>query len=410
MWKILLKILGVFIIINESISTILKVYLNINFPNTLIILSSLLLVIIFKILYSREKIITINKKFFNYSFSLFIMMLVMSVMFTSIKISIYQNELYLRVIYPFIIMIVFYLVIYYLDFYNFIKTCFLINMLNSIIIIFIQKISNETGRPPSALATSDMLAFLGILLFSIEKNKNKKIIIVIINTIVLVIYSSFTSVVIYAVVISFSIVYNLFVNSHFKGKVFIIWSIVVGILIMFYIYITLKNKEILINGDGYIINRINIILSRAHSVLNNRDPSQIERNKQLEEGLKIIKNNLFTGEFLYEVRIFGSTGAYIHNWLSFMAEFGLLVFVMIFGQYFRFMYKNYRLFKKNNDTKALALFLSSMYVLIIYMFSRSYASILLWISMAMMIVYVYKQKTKEISEKTKANNFKKQVD
>ena len=62
-----------------------------------------------------------------------------------------------------------------------------------------------------------------------------------------------------------------------------------------------------------------------------QDSSLVKRNEQLFEGLNSIKQHFFLGKWLYYQSSYGSTGNYIHNILSWWAEYGLLTFLSIIG-------------------------------------------------------------------------------
>ncbi|MDF4889707.1 hypothetical protein P3566_12500 [Vibrio parahaemolyticus] len=59
------------------------------------------------------------------------------------------------------------------------------------------------------------------------------------------------------------------------------------------------------------------------------DQSNLGRQDYFESGIKDIKQNIFTGNFLGQVEIYGSVGTMIHNGLSYLRQFGIIVFILI---------------------------------------------------------------------------------
>lgn len=390
-YKMIIGFLGVLAIINPTFSA-LEQYLNYSFSSGKTIILGLLLVIILLLLVYKRGVRKTDIGYFGYSYIIFIIMLFTSVIFTDINISHYPGEFFSRVIYPFIIMINFYLVIKYLDFKKFIRISFFVNLFASVFVLFIHVIGNLSGRTLNVLGVSDRLAFLGILMFCIEKRPINKLIILITTFVTLLMYSSFTTVIIFSFAVFIMLTYILYVNGSTNRKRVIIFGLIFSLFIILSILLVIKDQNIILTGETYFTEKANYILRRLHNVLNQRDSSQVARQKLLEEGIIIIKNKPFTGEFLYEVKVIGSTGGYIHNWFSYIAEFGISVFLLLFVQYIRYMYKNYKIFIDYNDKNSFALFFSSIYVLMVCMVSRSYSHVFIWISLAMLMAYSYKKK------------------
>lgn len=395
MSKKILGFLGVLIIVNPAFSA-LEQYFNFSISYGLITVIGLIVALNFLLLNSRGELMIRNISYFAYIYILFTIIIFISIVFTKTNILFYKSEFITRVIFPFFIMIIFYLVVKYLEFENYVKFSFVLNLLISGFVIIYHAITIDSGRPINVLGISDRLAFLGILMFGIEKNIIKKTFILITTFILLIMYSSFTSVIIFAIVVFLMLTYNFYMKGSKCRKTFIILTLIVISLVGLLVFMTVKNQKIELTTENYILKKVNYILHRLHNVLNQQDPSQVARQKLSEGGLLIIKDKPITGEFLYEVRIFGSTGAYIHNWFSYIAEFGIFVFFMIFAQYVRYMYSNYKLFKKNGDKISFALFFSAIYVLIVYVVSRSYSHSFLWISLAMLMTYSYNKKTTQV--------------
>jgi O-antigen ligase len=112
-----------------------------------------------------------------------------------------------------------------------------------------------------------------------------------------------------------------------------------------------------------------------------------------------LKEKPILGEFMYEFRVFGSTGSYMHNILSYWAEYGLISFLLIFVPYFIYFYKSYKYFRKYDDKTSKALFFSGIYITLIVLFSRSYTHMIFWVYFALNMSYVLKFE-REIKKET----------
>ncbi|MGL5486327.1 MAG: O-antigen ligase family protein [Shewanella sp.] len=66
----------------------------------------------------------------------------------------------------------------------------------------------------------------------------------------------------------------------------------------------------------------------ARVIDSSNDASEVGRAAYLSSGLDDIQNNPITGDFLGQVKKFGTIGSWIHNGLSYWHQFGLMVFVI----------------------------------------------------------------------------------
>lgn len=94
----------------------------------------------------------------------------------------------------------------------------------------------------------------------------------------------------------------------------------------------------------------------------------------------LFKNNFFTGQFLSEIKIFGIHGYYIHNILSYWAEFGVVVFISLVYIIIRNIIAIINLFVNKKLLNILFIFCFIIYIYISCVFSRSYQYSYLWIA------------------------------
>ena len=173
-------------------------------------------------------------------------------------------------------------------------------------------------------------------------------------------------------------------------KIIITFLLIFLIIFAIVFYVKISSEIIQLKGNSLIIETINNYLIRIHNVINLEDASLKARLMLFQEGFKILKEKPILGEFMYEFRVLGSTGAYIHNFLSYWVEYGLINFLLIFVPYFIYFYKSYKYFRKYDDKTSKALFFSGIYITLIILFSRSYTHELFWVYFALNISYVLK--------------------
>ena len=96
-------------------------------------------------------------------------------------------------------------------------------------------------------------------------------------------------------------------------------------------------------------------------------------------GEEIIKDNWFSGKFLYEVERDQKPGGYIHSIKSYWAEYGLIVFILVLFLSAYLLVKMCICLFREKENPILS-FISSytIYVVISLYFSRSYFSPYIW--------------------------------
>tara|TARA_Y100001968_G_C19128712_1_gene605597 strand:- start:4 stop:417 length:414 start_codon:yes stop_codon:yes gene_type:complete len=113
------------------------------------------------------------------------------------------------------------------------------------------------------------------------------------------------------------------------------------------------------------------------------DYSQAEREKQLSKGIEDIYDVWLLGSFMGDIeKNFGKQGKYIHNYLSFWRQFGIVpftIFFLILLSNFLIIIKNWIFFKK---TKKPHIFLIcfTIFSLLQIIFARAFVFPYIWLS------------------------------
>ncbi|PLY04732.1 MAG: hypothetical protein C0625_15795 [Arcobacter sp.] len=104
--------------------------------------------------------------------------------------------------------------------------------------------------------------------------------------------------------------------------------------------------------------------------LNTQDSSYIARLHQLSNNWTFIKDHYFTGIIMSEYLV-GGEGTYIHSYLSYLQNYGIITFTLINILILKLIY----LFFKYNIKNDFHIFVNSIfiYTLLEFIFSRSYA-------------------------------------
>ncbi|RLA08697.1 MAG: hypothetical protein DRQ51_01705 [Gammaproteobacteria bacterium] len=135
------------------------------------------------------------------------------------------------------------------------------------------------------------------------------------------------------------------------------------------------------------------------------DGSLNERMEQFKYGIEAIKNNWFFGEFAGQAIVHtqgyrsGQMGAYMHNWLSYYRQFGLVFFViftLMFVYAGLFILKEWYL--KNTPIKNMLYYLFVFEAVSLLVF-RAYSFTHVWLVMVMLYSYIHDKNIKNLSEK-----------
>jgi hypothetical protein len=97
-----------------------------------------------------------------------------------------------------------------------------------------------------------------------------------------------------------------------------------------------------------------------------------QRNILLEKNLTDIKENWFTGNLYGEFHTFKKSGTYVHNYLSYLQNFGFLPFLIFNILLLRISY--FILIRRDNTFDNRFIFLIFIFTLLSILFTRSYAA------------------------------------
>ncbi len=387
MSKKLLFILGIFIL-GVSLLDVFLIYLNVDIPFSLLIIFFLFFSLFFM---SYERIALFKDKNFVFYFLILLISLVSTTLInTNYQITSDYLLYYVRVLQIFVILISFYLVVNNINFSKFVKVNTLIYVVGALVYIIIFWREHLLVRPEGVLGISDHVAFLAIILFNLEETKKSRYIALIFSFLLLLFYSSFTSITFFIFTILVNIIYSIYLKRNIILKIFTTLVLICLIVCALVFYIQISKKPIQLQGNSVIVNTINNYLIRIHYVINLEDSSLNARLILFKEGFKVLKEKPILGEFMYEYRVFGTTGSYMHNMLSYWAEYGLINFLLIFVPYFFYLFRSYKYFVKYDDKVLKALFFSGIYITLIILFSRSYVSMTFWVHYGLLMPSVLK--------------------
>lgn len=387
MSKKLLFVLGILLLGAPLLDAFLA-YLIVDIPFSILIIF-FLFVAFFFLFFEKVKI------FKDLEFIMYFIILLISIVFTTVINTNYRITsdyllYYVRVLQIFVILISLYLVVNNVDFLKFIRVNSLIYFIGSLVYIIIFWKESFLARPEGVLGISDHVAFLAIVLFNLDDTKKSRYITLFISLLLLLFYSSFTSITFFIVTILVNIVYSIYLKRNIILKFFTTLVLIVLIICALVFYIQISKQPIQLQGNSVFVDTINRYLVRVHYVINLEDASLNERLILFNEGFKVLKEKPILGEFMYEYRVFGNTGGYMHNILSYWAEYGLINFLLIFVPYSIFLFKSYKYFVKYDDKILKAMFFSGIYVALILLFSRSYTHMIFWIHYGLLMPSVLK--------------------
>ena len=120
------------------------------------------------------------------------------------------------------------------------------------------------------------------------------------------------------------------------------------------------------------------------------DLSNSMRDEQLELGLKDLSEVWILGRFMGDVeKNFGDRGDYIHNYLSFWRQFGLLPFIIFCYLVSTNFLKLFFHYKSNSKVNELGnfLFYFTLFCLLQIILARSFVFSYIWLSIGGIISY-----------------------
>lgn len=178
-----------------------------------------------------------------------------------------------------------------------------------------------------------------------------------------------------------SSVFLIFVKNKFSKFILLL----IPVFMVSYLYIININNQVL----DYNNNRFLRLIFSTET-----DTSLNEREFLNDLGWKIYLNNKFFGDYGYYKYSFGE-GAYAHNYISFLAEFGFLGALILFIYFiylFLFMNKFARNMSKDNSDYFALSFIFFGFLGI--MFSKSFHWIFFFFSFGLVVSYFFRVKNK----------------
>ena len=120
------------------------------------------------------------------------------------------------------------------------------------------------------------------------------------------------------------------------------------------------------------------------------DVSQSMRDEQLEKGIEDLKDVWLFGSFMGDIeKNFGSRGNYIHNYLSFWRQYGIIPFMLFVFMVISITYKSlmYWLFEPDPDNVPMFLFYFTVFCLSEIILARSFVFPYIWLSISGISLY-----------------------
>lgn len=244
----------------------------------------------------------------------------------------------------------------------FLKKTFIVLIIISMCINLIYYFNGGKERIQNVLLISDVIGFM----YFLQIKDDNFLILGVISAIALITIGSFAS------ASTFCIIFAVYcISYYFKIK---ITKINLRLIVyLFFIIIACIFIILTLEKNVFLQSKMDTFIKRLYNFKNGTDLSYIARNNLLQEGIKIIKRNFIFGEFLYEIRVFGITGGYIHNILSVLAEYGstiFLIYTLIIIKMVLFMYKH--------RYKYSEYFLATIFTVVLILFARAYVFNLIW--------------------------------
>lgn len=251
-------------------------------------------------------------------------------------------------------------------------------LLYSISLNYIDKKIFEIRYTIDYLAISDGVAVTSFaILWNINKPNNRKVIFIIALLIMLGTISRGSLLAFLSAILCWKFISY---KRNFINMLRFVIAIFLGFIFLVFLS---KNTSIIYDLLGYSRGARIIVglLSDYNSFIAN-DFSMVTRNQVLFYGLKDLKNIWFFGSFMRDAK----TGVgYIHNWLSFWVNYGLIPFFTFIGIYLISLYKCIYYYRKSMDKMLGLIILLAFYTLFQIVFFRAYVYSTVWLSMGALI-------------------------
>ena len=248
--------------------------------------------------------------------------------------------------------------------------------------VFFQSITNPTGfiltlngEKTLYLMLADQYALLSLIVFSNLKRDITRLIFFLAASIILYALLSRSSMYFYVIT---TIVFFLKYNKYVLGGI---------IITLFSILLSLQSLGIKVTSQNE-----NATNRMFRLFIGGTDSSKDSRTVLFNNGLRGLKDNWLTGEFLGDARK-GVTGTFIHNYLSFWRQFGFFPFiflsVIIFILYLKISLNFFMKGVPEINTSLAFLWLIGTFIILQIVFSRSYLNGQIWMFITSAIMYLY---------------------
>ena len=220
------------------------------------------------------------------------------------------------------------------------------------------------------LMLADSFAILSIFILCRLDNSKKELLLIVISSICL--FALFSRASFYCFILT-SIIF-----LYKKNKVAMVSVITIAGIFLF---VNLDNER-------FTDNRM------IRMIFGSYDLSQSMRENQLEKGLDSLSESWVLGDFMGDVEdSFGEKGNYIHNYLSFWRQFGLIPFIILIITALSCYYKIFKYWWKNKNIKGVPLFLFyiAIFTLSEIIIARSFLYPYIWMSIGGISAYFFKR-------------------
>lgn len=228
------------------------------------------------------------------------------------------------------------------------------------------------------LAISDGIAITLLVVFSLTKKASLRLVLLPVFIIIMMGTISRGSMLAFiGAIICFKII-------SIKMKPTKVLSLVLMVFLLMFIISYLSGNPLFLYhlfGESRGVNIIAGVLTDRNAFLQS-DPSMIARQEMLYMGISDLKNTWFFGGFMRGAE----TGiGYIHNWLSFWSNYGIVPFVMFFIMYIVSLIKCISYYRNQSNITLNIIILVSFYTLIQILFFRAYVYATVWFSLAALV-------------------------
>ena len=221
------------------------------------------------------------------------------------------------------------------------------------------------------LMLADSFAVLSIFILCKLDNRTKELLLIVITSVCL--FALFSRAALYCFILT-AVIF-----LYKKNKILMVSTIVsLGV----FIFLNLDNSE-------FANNRMIRLISGSY------DLSQSVRQNQLEAGIEDLSSVWILGDFMGDIDSnFGLRGNYIHNYLSFWRQFGLVPFIAFIFILIGCCFKVFKYWIKNKQVNGLPLFLFcfTVFSLSEIILARSFVHPYIWMSIGGISTYFQSRK------------------